>query len=268
MLRAFLGEKAISVQYVAACVLAMVLGILVEIWQKFHGRTAELIDVYNDGVGIVSFAAFYAILDQRLKQNRTGWLKKRCLALFGIVVLFVGLIPFFGTINLYRNRFAILPSLLDVEQPWQKKFYYVHSGKLEVVPPPNDWPEEAIRWPKVAKLTLNQNYNYPGLVYREPHPNWVGYRAIELDVLYGEKTPREFVFRAHDYLHNDDYSDRFSRVVQVQPGYQTFRFEMEEMKQLPNGRELDFSRIGGLGFFTLKLTNEITIYVGDIRLVR
>ena len=157
--------------------------------------------------------------------------------------------------------------MIDFEQPWYPHFYYEQSAELDVVVPPSGWPENAKHFDKVARIVLLNEGKYPGFVYREPHSNWSQYKSLELDLLYEASVPRDFVLRVHDMAHNRSPEDRFRKNVTLTPGFHTLRFELSDIKQTASGRELDLSRIAGLGLFTLAVEGKPVLYLGDIRLL-
>ncbi len=268
MVRAFGLSQRLRWQYVGSCVFTLILGLLVEVWQSFHERTAEWIDVYSDLVGILAFAAIYAMLDKRIVNPREGLLRRGTLALIAGAILFAGLLPFFQTVSLYVARYRLQPSLIDFEKPWYPHFYYEQSADFEVVDPPDGWPDHAKRFDKVARITLLEKGKYPGLVYREPHWNWSRYESLEWDLLYEATVPREFVVRVHDFDHSREPRDRFRAVVTINPGFQTLRFKLSDIQQTESGRELDLTRIAGLGIFTMNAKDKPVLYLGDLRLVK
>lgn len=272
MVRAFLGRYRKRWQYFVSCLLTLALGVCVEIWQSQHNRTAEWIDVYNDVVGILAFAAVYAIFDKRIEEPRVGLLRRVRLLWLACAIVAVGLIPFYGTVHLYHVRHSILPHLVDWEQPWYAIFYYEQSAIFELVDPPKTWPAEVLSPRRVAKITLTNKGKYPGFVFREPHADWSGYSAIEIDVLFSGRQPMRFEFRAHDIGHGIDYEDRFNREFFMMPGFQTIRFTMHEIQQTRSGRQLDLSQIERFSFFTTAMqtvaAESPVVFIGDMRLVR
>ena len=266
MARAFFGLLRKRWQYGASCLLTFALGLVVEIWQSTHGRTAEWIDVYSDAVGILAFAAIYAMLDKRIANPRTGFLRRGRLAMVAAAILICGLIPYLQVVDFYRVRYQLFPRLVDYEEPWYPNFYSEQSADFSVVDYPPDWPSEERQLGKVARLKLANAKKYPGFVFREPYSNWSGHQALEIDVLYAELEARPFVFRVHDIGHNDEYDDRFNTVFTLQPGYQTLRFTTNEIQQTPSGRLMDLSRIESFALFTFDLDKEATLFLGDMRL--
>lgn len=297
--RAMLGDSLCRSQYVGAGTFTLLLGVLLELWQSTRGRSAEWIDVYGDVMGILSFGAAYAFVDPRVgvrsrrlqaalepgeapippdeaKIDRVlGRLKGRkgpcspehCLLGFMALTLLLGLLPFLETLNLYRTRARILPTLVAWQESWNGKFYYVRDADLEVVDSSAAaWPHGAFFSGLVAKLTLHANRRYPGLVFHEPYADWSSYQAIEFDVFLDSTETIPFHFRFHDFAHNGEYNDRFNAEFLLHPGFQTQRFPIRDVRTA-SGRPIDLEHIASCALFTLQPDTPIILYLGGLRLV-
>lgn len=262
---ALLTVRFVGFQYIGAIASSISIGLAVEYWQKHHGRTAEWIDVLNDLVGIVAFAAFFAIFDLRLEEPRQSFRKRRWLFLAGVVSLIIGIYPFWKVVRLYQTRRHAFPSLVEFGEPWDQKLLYAQNSTLTGMRPPDEWSvhDETADW--VGRIESRPG-RYPGFVMMEPHPDWTGYKTFEFDVLYLGETERHFVLRVHDAFHNNDVKDRFNKSYLVKPGFQTIRVPLSEIKNGAMTGPLDMRRVSGFVFFTVNLAQPVTYYLGNIRL--
>lgn len=261
-----LGAKWLHWQYASCMLLASVLGLAVELWQRDHGRDAEWIDLYSDVVGVVAFAAIYAFFDSRPSTPRSGLWKRGWLALFAVGVLILGLLPLVPDLNLYIARRNVLPRLIDFEQPWEGKLYYVRDSTLTIEPPPDAWTQSESEL--VGKMNI-QPGAYPGFVMIDAYPDWSGYEYFEWEVLLDDTTPQAAIIRAHDLYHDVyDYRDRFRREFDLQPGFQRIRVDIADMKKVANGRELELDQMHGFSLFFPDLDRPLKVYVGEARLFK
>ena len=270
MAHAFLGSHRKRWQYGVACLSMLVLGVAVEIWQSYHDRSAEWIDVYNDLIGILAFALLGLIFDGRIPTPRTNGLRRDVLTLLLLGVLLLGLAPYYQVIRMYHVRRTILPSLVDWQEPWYSRFYYVQSADFEVIDVPKTWPEEARQTSHAAHVRLSaERQQYPGFVCHEPYPDWSDFTALIMDVELRSATPMKFVFRAHDLLHNHDVRDRCSTELRLQPGHQRLRFDLAEMVQTRNGRTMDITQMRSFALFTFtdQIQAPCSLVIGKIQLV-
>lgn len=265
--KAMLGAKWTAWQYIVVVGIASVMGLLLEIWQTTVGRDSEWVDLFSDVVGIVAFAAVYAMFDDRWTEPRRGIVRRKNLAIVAAVVLLAGLVPMMFVVDMYRARNAIYPRLVDFSYGWEHHFYYVNGSVFNAVAPPQDWPEDAVRPDKVARVT-SQPGNWPGFVMLDVAQDWSGYRRFELDVHLDESTEMPFVVRVHDIEHNHQAEDRFRHELMLQPGFQTISIPIEEIAMAPVDRTMDIRRIAGFILYSPNLGREITYHIGDVRLTK
>jgi len=264
--RVLFGTVRLRAQYTLAMVLSIGTGGIVEVWQQTHGRSAEWVDAYCDLIGVVAFAVIFTLFDSRIPLPRTGTFRRSCLFLIAGVLLAIGLVPLWFVCELYRVRRSILPQLIDFEQPWFQKFYYAQRANYFAMPPPEGWPESSTL-STVGRIQAHPG-EYPGFVFMEPFPDWNGFRSLEIEVFYGDAVPRGFILRIHDARHNNDVADRFKKEVVLQPGFQTIKVALEDIRAGPQNRDLDLKRIRELALYTYQLDRKVTFYLGEIRLVK
>lgn len=265
--RAIQRPKRLAHQYWMSGILTFVVGLAVELWQSQSGRTAEWIDVQNDAVGILTSGLLHATFDRRITAPRKWVLSKTLLSISAITILLLGLLPFAQTVRMYSVRSSLFPILIDYAEPWYGLFYYEQSATIDFVPPPGIWPHQN-QSTRVAKLRLQDGAKYPGFVFREPHPNWSEYAVLEFDIVLDDPDEQTFVFRIHDTEHDGQFDDRFNGPFRLHPGFQTVKLPLSELQKTTGGRLLDLSRIESFAIFTINPSHDLSLYLGEIRLVR
>ena len=261
-----LGTRWVATQYLTSIIAALVLGIAVEIWQKYHDRSPELVDVINDGIGIAAFAMLFAILDTRLREPRRGMTRRSFLFMAAIVLVLVGFVPFFRVASLYRARSNAMPTLIRFDQPWEQKFFYVQSGDFSVTTPPDDWPASHAA-SHLGRMELRAG-RFSGIVMHEPYPDWTGYKFLELDILYQSDSPRTYTLRVHDTFHNNDPLDRFRQEILLQPGFQSIRIPLARIENASMLRSLQLKFVSGMTFYTVGIVDPEVVYLGNVRLTK
>lgn len=260
----FCGRRFLTTQYLVSAIATLALGIAVEIWQKYHDRSSELVDVINDGIGIVAFSMLFAIFDVRIGEPRRGLQRRSFLFFVGAGLILLGLLPFARVAGLYRSRTNAMPVLLRFDQPWELMFFYTQSGDFSATRPPDDWPSSNAT-SHVGRMELRSG-RYSGLVVHEPHPDWTGYEFLELDILYRGDAPRAYTLRVHDKFHNNDPMDRFRKELLLQPGFQSIRIPLHEIENASMLRKLQLKFVDGMTLYTVGLVDPETIYLGNVRL--
>ena len=265
ILQSLFGSKWLRLQYISVIFVASTLGLLLEIWQGTIGRNSEWIDLTNDVVGILACSAIYAIFDRRHPEPRPRLLQPRVLATMAAVLVVAALYPLFHTTQVYRHRQAIVPQLVDFSLPWRYRFYYTNHCDFSTEPPPPSWPADAVKPNMVAKLRTKKGW-YPGFVMKDVYPDWSSYDYFEMDVMSNAQQPVPFALRVHDYDHNDEVDDRFNQPLMLQPGFQTIRIPLNDIRNGAKHRELDLTEIAGFALFSPKSVEKMEFYLGDIRL--
>ena len=70
----------------------------------------------------------------------------------------------------------------------------------------------------------------------------------------------------HDKIHNQDYVDRFNKVLHLEHGVNEFDIPLSQIEQGPLGRELDLTNVAGIVLFASELKNSLQIELGNIYL--
>jgi hypothetical protein len=165
----------------------------------------------------------------------------------------------------YLGRDAAFPRICEFDDPWESTFVEVEDAVLARGERPAGWRrEEPGRAARVTFLPAP----YPGLSIREPHPDWTGYRRLVFEVYSEAPTQVDLNLRIDDVHHNDDYADRFNRVLAIEPGSNRISISLEEVRRGPRMRLMDMARVRGLTLFAVDPPVAFTVYLDGIRLER
>lgn len=252
----------------AAATLAMGLGLFVEIAQQFiPGRSPSWNDLLQDGLGVVAGLLLLLVVDPiRSSRPALKLLGRFAFPVF-LALLTVGIWPFASCTwdFFWRNR--SFPILIDFQANWSNRFLWRDdSVQVSQRPVPSDWPAAAGQNVIFAKIANEDQF--PGLGVREPYPDWHQYETLAFDIYSLQNETIEMAVRVHDFEHDDSYQDRFGRLVNVAPGYQTFRIRMSEIQFAPRNRRMNLTSIDGVKVFAVRPTSPLSIWLGNIRLER
>ena len=109
---------------------------------------------------------------------------------------------------------------------------------------------------------------YPGLILREPFPDWTGYDRLEFELYSDAQVPRQMAIRINDTRHDNRYSDRFNRALTVSPGVNQFSVQLDEVRNAPQGRTMDMQSIHGIAIFAVSPRETFSVYLDGFRLTR
>lgn len=245
--------------YVLAFSLTTASGLGIEIVQIFLPRDADVADLLRNVLGASALLlAAWACERDPGGPFRRGWLV-RLVALPCSVLLFaIAFVPVARVLASYAQRDAALPRLCDFEASWERTFIDMWEADLERIPEPEGWgdgsPAHRGSAGKAGRVTFHPA-SYPRFVIREPSPDWRGYRDLVFRVYSDLAAPVKIVLRIDD-VHHDmvRYTDRFNRELTVNPGANTFRIPLAEVRSALQGREMDMRRIARVIVFAVEPT--------------
>ena len=255
-----------SRHYLLALLVTIVAGGAVEALQALGARDASLGDLARDAAG---GAAALLLAWARDLRAAGGSQRKRAhpgpAVLLALVLLGVGLAPLAVTALAYVQRDAAFPVICDFEARWEERFIIGRDAELDREEPPNGWP--GARGDRAARLTFLPA-KYPALLVREPYPDWTGYDRLVFGVYSELEGEIELALRIHDAAHENDYHDRFNRMLAIPPGASRIEIALEEVRHAPREREMDLARIRNLALFAIEPSDSFSVFLDGFRLER
>ena len=228
-------------------------------------RSPSWHDLVHDTLGSLAGIALLATVDRPSPtRGMPRWLLWMALPVL-LTALTLGLLPLGVCLRDYYSRNQAFPHLHVFAQRWSERFSW-HDPCVNVAAttPPSGWPSTA--GADVGEVWLEPEENSPGIGFKEPVPNWVGYKTFAFDCLNPGNDAIPMAVRVHDFAHNDDMYDRYNRVLQIAPGFQTIRLSLSEIQTGPRQRQLDMTSIEGIKLFAIKPTQRLHLYLGNFLL--
>jgi hypothetical protein len=251
--------------YLAAGAASLMLGILSELGQLMTHRDPSVIDLARDLVGIASGLGIYSVFDPLMRPTWQGrgrafraWLLALC-----SILLALGLFSLARTAVAYLQRDLDFPVVIDPRASWSRPFMQCKHARLVVEPAPGSWALTSSQ--PVARLDLDA-VRYSGLYMEEPHPDWRSFRHLTFTIYSPQRQPLNLTLRIEDALHDQAYSDRFNRSLEIAPGENTFRIPLAAVEDAPAKRSMDMSRIRAVALFSVDLNHPADIFLGKFRL--
>ncbi len=247
------GKNLLPCLLLCLC-LSLIAGGLIELIQSRLGRAASFHDLVNDLLGTAVGVFFFTLT----KQKQTGQLPIACLAITLILVL-----AWNYRVFLYAYDEAVarrdFPVLLDFSSPLQILRLGGNAGF------------NAVNENKPTIRIDFETEKYSGFNLTYMPRDWRGWSMLELDLDLDNPAAKSLrlTCRIHDVQHsdgNEEYTDRFNQSFDVSAGHNLIRIDLDEARQAPAGRDLDLSRVGAIGCFTVSLDSARTIYLNSIKL--
>ncbi|MDH5611238.1 MAG: hypothetical protein OEY66_02120 [Gammaproteobacteria bacterium] len=251
--------------YMAACLISLLIGIIIELIQLIMSRDASLIDVVRDLTGIIVGLGLRASVDPELLTYRMKAGKKMAtrIVMLSFFVFAVSMSPLALISASYLQREIAFPVIVDLTANWMQPFLRLNNAVI-------DLPEssEEIRIDKEGQLTRVEFKRgiYPGVSIIETFPDWSAYRVLTIIVYSKLMQPFELILRIHDDQHNDDYSDRFNSELAINEGVNYFHILLEDIEKAPLNREMNMTQIKGVTLFSALPADGLQFYVGAMRL--
>jgi hypothetical protein len=215
------------------------IGIAIEFIQPlFFGRNRELEDVWTDALGAAGGLSVLALL-------RPG--RHPMAGAFLSVVLIAGASPIAVAGLGYLERNRQFPALLEVTSPLS--LYFIRTDGLGIAQSqlpdawrrPGDPPSVHCRIRRQPSRVLS---------HTEPIPDWRPFTRLMIDLTNPESKSLMLTLRIHDRLHNNEYSDRFNRRINLPARTRlTVEIPVIEISAGPRLRQMDVSRIAGIMLF-------------------
>ncbi len=243
--------------YLFAFVTATALGAVTELVQFFGLRDADPVDFFRNTAGAAAFLTFRWALDK-------GPDRKRVMAAVSAVALLLAVLaPVAVRMADYRARDSSFPVLYEFESRWERTFVHPVAAGLE----PDDLPagfgepagRRSGRWTFYARP-------WPGLAIREPVPDWTSYRAIRFEIWSGLDRPVPMTLMAEDRRHHPGSGDRARVRFTVEPGRNTIRIGLDEIRSAPPSRSLEMDQVALLMIYTKRPEEPFTLWIDSIRL--
>ena len=109
----------------------------------------------------------------------------------------------------------------------------------------------------------------PGVIVNGVYPDWSRYSALIVDLYLDGESPGQLRVRVHDQLHRSFRrrpDDRYNHWFDLEPGLQQVRIPLADIVAAPERREMDLSRMEGVGVFAARNNDGKRFEVVEIRL--
>ena len=92
---------------------------------------------------------------------------------------------------------------------------------------------------------------------------------MKISIYNPDTNPLQIIFRIHDLQHIDgyeEYEDRYNRSFLLISGWNKIEIDLAEVEKSPSSRNMDMSRIRGVGLFVVSLPAPRILYLDEVRL--
>jgi VanZ family protein len=111
---------------------------------------------------------------------------------------------------------------------------------------------------------------YTGIVFNRLINDWSQYKTLGFDIYNAGPDAFTMIVRVNDAQHNLHgwaTQDRFNRMLQLEPGWNHFSFAVEDIRNAPQTRKMDLTKITWMEIFVgTKLSAPRSIYIDNVHL--
>lgn len=204
-------------KYLLPALFALSFAILIELIQPLTGRSAELEDIVNSGLGILLAELILFMRLQTPVRRRMGWYGT------GLVFLYLFLAPIFPPTAAYLGFKQQFPVLSNFNDPWYRYFWVAGLNGDDTLYCTIDY-ETKGDLPFFCRITqpgLNTIQFTPG------HMDWSDYTALEFDI-ENNGNPFDLNIRIDDSETCRDYHCRFNRTLSLPEGRNILTISLAE----------------------------------------
>lgn len=258
-----------------AFVVSVVLGVAGEALQMLQpGREVSTDDVLRNAAGAAAFLLLRAAWVRRAAEGagarRTRLARTTAAAL--LLVAAGARLAMVSAAYVARNHAAPTVARFDGSF-WERELVWTRHSALTPARPAREIerPREAdASTPRfttgaLARLDLRPDL-YPGISFDEPYPDWSRYENLVLEIASDLAEPINLVIRIHDAEHDHRFGDRFNRRLTIQPGENRIVIPIREIREGPDKREMDMTRVRNIMLFAYRLEQPTHVFLGPIRL--
>ena len=223
----------------------LLLGGLIEVLQFLIGRSMELQDLLTDVLG--ALLGYLVVLQLAVfKQRPVHYINSPVIFLLSGIVLVVAFYPVFDVIkdnSMIENDF---PIIADFESEntlgrWASR----HVGRFEI-------DHKVYVEGKSSVLVEFEVGRYPRVALDALYRDWSSYNFLNLSIHNDQKDTIDIKLKVYDGKHlltGAVYSDRFSQLISLDPGWNTLQFKLLDIRNAPKTRPMNLKDIAGISLF-------------------
>jgi VanZ family protein len=236
-----------SARFAAAFIGTVAIGGLIEVLQSFMDRDASWGDLLTDAAGAGGLLCALALWRSRTPDGR-GPRPGTAILLGGIAIAAaIVATPLVRGAAAYGHKEARFPVIASFEVAGDLYFMKPMGAVLERISLP---PAFATADEEPALKVVFGDQPWPGVQFWELEPDWRGYSVLCIDLINPAPAPLRLGLRIEDFAHDQNYEDRFNRLVDLPPATRSVvKIALADVARGPRRRALDLGTVARLVIF-------------------
>ena len=233
---------------------AVFLGVATEAIQIPMQRDASWEDIGADSIGAFSFLLLVFAVGRR-------FLSASLAAVAALCILTLSARPLIAATQAIYYRTVQFPVLFGGDIVRERPFLQARNVRLAT---------HSSSSPVRSYLRIEVMGDAgPDIAFRDIENDWSKYRDLELDFELEGDAGLDLTIRVHDRLHgrgDQPHDDRFSRLMNLQPGVNKITIPLEDIRNAPVGRTMDMSNIEAIIIYGRDIASGRVVRLYEIRL--
>lgn len=243
-------------------VVALAIGIAIELLQPYFDRDASFLDLGYDLLGILTACVIHHL--QRIESHKKRFALKVTVALLALLISLLKPMKFFWIEKQIKD---LRPVLYNFDTPWQQKFIAANNGaEIYLKKAPQEWLNNNSMTVMLAYDTRKKLGKYPGISYSHFWQDWSMYQRLSIDIFLASNHPSIATLRINDKEHNTHYEDRFNYKINLNPGLNSLKIDLRDIQNSPANRLMNLEAMQRIILFETDPTRSKRLYIDNIRL--
>lgn len=244
----------------------LLVGLGIELLQYGTSRQMDWQDIFRNLLGLWAALAIQPLASHISRSRLTTWFLR---IIVGALLIAEAAATAGVAIQQYKVS-QLLPALYDFSQPDPSPFWKGPILREPILREPIAPASGSTKSSPHSELRLSLSTNrYSGVSLYNFPSDWRDYSRLVIVLYNPQDHPLPMSLRINDLEHDlgdNAYTDRFNTRLVLPPGEQSFRLDLDLVRNAPAGRTMDMGTVRRLGLFASRLEEPKTVYLRDIRL--
>ncbi len=242
-------------------VAVLLVGLGIEVLQYGTSRQMDWQDIIRNLIGLWAVLAIRPLASPTRRSVLATWSLR---IIVGVLLVAEAAATAGVALQQYRVS-QLLPALYDFGQSDPSPFW---KGPIRKEPIDPVCGSKGNSREGELRISLTTD-RYSGVSLNNFPSDWRHYSHLVIVLHNPQDHPLPMVLRINDVEHDlgdNAYNDRFNTRLVLPPGEQSFRLDLDVVRNAPAGRTMDMGSVRRLGLFASRLKEPKTVYLRDIRL--
>ncbi len=249
--------RSAGMQYLLAFLVTTGIATFTEVLQVFGARSADLVDVLRDVLGVTAFLGCYALFDDSLQavQRLSRGKKMLCLVLL-LIIPVLAFLPVAKAAHIEYRINAQLPVLLDFDEDWEYGLVtrlHAHIYPLREAGRHSGWSRAQFQADEFASL-----------LFKGFKRDWTAYTMLHIELESESQQEETLGLLLFDRVYNYEWEDGYRRDVMLQPGANKISIALDAIREGAQTRKLGLCCMQAIELFRAREPRQLSLRIKRI----